>query len=73
MQLEVQLKAPTVLVVLIISLFMYTVISTIPFIPITVAGLHFGVTGIVCLACGLFTGIIFFFLARRSLAKFRYR
>jgi len=72
-QLEIQLIAPTVLVVLIISLFMYTVISTIPFIPITVAGLYFGVTGIVCLACGLFTGIIFFFLARRSLAKFRYR
>jgi hypothetical protein len=73
MQLKVQLMAPTVLVVLIISLFTYTVISTVPFIPITLAGLSFGVTGIICLACGLLAGIVFFLLARLSLAKFRYR
>jgi hypothetical protein len=72
-QLEVQLLAPAVLIVLIISLFTYAVISTVPFIPITLAGLNFGVTGIICLAFGLFAGIVFFFLVRRSLKKFRYR
>jgi hypothetical protein len=70
---EVHLIQPALLVVIIISFFTYTVISTVPFIPLTVAGLSFGVTGILCLACGLFTGIVFFFLARRSLLKFRYR
>lgn len=73
MQLEVQLIAPTVLIVLIIPLFTYTVISTIPFTPITVAGLKFGVTGIICLACGLVAGMVFFVIVRRSLRKFRYR
>jgi hypothetical protein len=73
LQLEVQLIQPAVLIVLIISLFMYTVISTIPFIPITLAGLNFGVPGIICLACGLFSGIVFLFVARRLLAGFRYR
>jgi hypothetical protein len=69
--LEVQLLQPAVLVVLVISLFMYTVISTVSFIPITVAGQTFGMTGIVCLATGLVAGMVFFILARRSLAKFR--
>ena len=73
MQLKVQLMAPTVLVVLTISLFSYTVISTVPFNPITLAGLSFGVSGIICLACGLLAGMVFFFLARLLLAKFRYR
>ena len=71
--LEVQLVQPAILVVLVISLFMYTVISTVPFVPITVAGLNFGVTGIICLAGGLAAGMVFFILARKSLAKFRYR
>jgi hypothetical protein len=69
--LEVQLLQPAFLVVLVISLCMYTVISTVPFIPITVAGQSFGMTGIVCLACGFVAGMVFFILARRSLAKFR--
>jgi hypothetical protein len=72
-QLKVQLLAPTVLVVLIISLFTYTVISTIPFTPIIIAGLNFGVTGIVCLACGLVAGMVFYVITRRGLKKFRYR
>jgi hypothetical protein len=72
-QLEVQLIAPTTLVVLIISLFMYTVISTIPFTPIIIDGLNFGVNGIVCLTCGLVAGMIFFVIAKRSLRKFRCR
>jgi hypothetical protein len=71
--LEVQLVQPAILVVLIISLFTYTVISTVPFIPITIAGLSFGVTGIICLACGLAAGMVYFILARWSLKKFRYR
>jgi hypothetical protein len=69
--LEIQLLQPAFLVVLVISLCMYTVLSTVPFIPITVAGQSFGMTGIVCLACGLVAGMVFFILARRSLAKFR--
>jgi hypothetical protein len=72
-QLEVQLIQPTVLIVLIISLGMYTVISTVPFIPLTIAGLNFGITGILCLACGVLAGILFFVLSRQSLAKFRCR
>jgi hypothetical protein len=72
-QLEVQLLQPAVLVVLIISLFLYTVISTVPFIPVTLAGIDFGVTGIICLAGGLLAGIVFFFMSRRSLKRFRYR
>lgn len=72
-KLEVQLMQPAFLVVLIISLFTYTVISTVPFIPITLAGLNFGVTGIISLVCGLLVGMVFFFVSRRSLSKFRYR
>lgn len=71
--LEVQLMQPAVLVVLIVSLFTYSLIWMVPFIPITISGLSFGVTGIICLICGLFTAMVFFFLARRSLVKFRYR
>jgi hypothetical protein len=70
--LEVQLIQPALLLVLIISLSVYTVISTVPFIPVSLAGQSFGVTGIICLACGLVAGLIFFILARRSLGKFRY-
>jgi hypothetical protein len=71
--LEVQMLQPSVLVVLIFSLFTYSCILTAPPAPVTVAGLKFGVTGIVSLACGLIAGIIFFFLARRSIVKFRFR
>jgi hypothetical protein len=71
--LEVHLIQPAVLIVLVISLVVYTVISTVPFIPLTIAGLSFGVTGIICLACGLAAGILFFVLARKSLEKFRYK
>jgi hypothetical protein len=71
--LEIQLLQPAILVVLVISLCMYTVISTVPFIPITVAGQNFGMTGIVCLAAGLVAGILFFVFARSSLRKFRNR
>jgi hypothetical protein len=49
------------------------VISTIPCVPIIIAGLIFGVTVIISLACGLVAGTRFFVLARRSLRKFRYR
>jgi hypothetical protein len=72
-QLEVQLLQPSVLVVLIIALVTYTVLSSIPFVPLTIAGLDFGVTGILCFACGIFAGIVFFVITRRSLRKFRYR
>lgn len=72
-KLEVQLMQPAFLVVLILSLFTYTVISTVPFLPITVAGLDFGVWGIISLAAGLLGGIVFYFLTRRSLLKFRFR
>jgi len=72
-QMEVQLIQPAILIVLMISLVMYSVISTIPFVPVTVAGLDFGITGIICLACGLFSGMVFYFISRRSLVKFRCR
>jgi hypothetical protein len=71
--LEVQLMQPAVLVVLVIALVTYTLIGTIPFIPLTIAGLNFGITGILCLTCGILAGIVFFFFSRRSLVKFRYR
>ena len=72
-QLEVQLLQPSVLVVLIIALVSYTILSAVPFVPLTIAGLDISVTGILSLACGIFAGIIFFFISRRSLRKFRYR
>jgi hypothetical protein len=72
-QLEVQLLQPSVLVVLIIALFLYTVISTVPFIPVTFAGVDYGVAGIISLAGGLIMGIVFFLMSRRSLKKFRYQ
>lgn len=72
-QMEVQLLQPAVLVVLVIALSSYTVLSAVPFIPVTIAGISLGVTGIVCLVSGLVAGIIFFFLARVWLRKFRYR
>jgi hypothetical protein len=71
--LEVQLLQPAILVVFVISLCLYTVISTVPLIPITVAGQSYGMAGILCFACGLVTGILFFVFARSSLRKFRYR
>ena len=71
--LEVQLMQPAVLVVLVISLVTYTLIGTIPFIPLTIAGLNFGITGILCLTCGILAGIVFFFFFSRSLMKFTYR
>ncbi|MDD1712523.1 MAG: hypothetical protein LUQ69_05075 [Methanoregulaceae archaeon] len=71
--LELQLMQPAVLVVLVISLFVYSLISAIPFISLNIAGLNFGVTGILCLTCGILAGMVFFFLSRRSLQKFRYR
>jgi hypothetical protein len=73
LQMEVQLITPMILVVLIVSLIAYTVIATIPFVPITIAGQDFGVTGIVCLACGLVAGTVFFILVQRSLKRFRHR
>jgi len=73
LRLEIQLMTPAILVVLLISLSVYTVIGAISFIPVTITGLNFGVTGIVCLACGLVAGILFFVRARSSLRKFRYK
>jgi hypothetical protein len=67
--LEVQLMQPALLVVLIISLFTYSLFSTIPFIPLTVAGLSFAMNGILSLTCGLFAGAIFFYLARWRAVK----
>ena len=72
-ELEVQLLQPAVLVVLIISLVSYTILSSVPFIPLTIAGLNLGVIGIICLACGLLSGIVFYLLWRRTLSKFRFR
>ena len=67
LQLEVQLLQPAALVVLIIALVTYTVLSAIPFAPVTIAGLNFSITGILCFTCGLIFGIVFFFVARRLL------
>ena len=72
-QLEVQLLQPSVLVVLIIALVSYTILSAVPFIPLTIARLDIGVTGIIALACGIVAGMVFFFITRRSLRKFRYQ
>jgi hypothetical protein len=69
MQREVQLITPAILIVLLVSLVTYTVVAAIPFIPITIAGMSFGVTGIVCLACGLVAGMLFIVIARCSLRK----
>jgi len=71
--LEVQLLQPAVLVALIISLFTYALVLNIPFVPVTIGGLSFGVTGIVCLTCGLLAGFVFYHLELRSLVQFRYR
>jgi hypothetical protein len=71
--LEVQLLQPAVLVVVIIALFTYSLVLNVPFIPVTIAGLSFGVTGIVCLTCGLLAGFAFYYLELRSLVRFRYR
>jgi hypothetical protein len=72
-QLEIQLLQPAVLVVLIISVFVYSLVWTVPFIPVSIAGLDFSMTGVICLACGLFAGLVFFYISWRSLVKFRYR
>jgi hypothetical protein len=72
-QLKVQLVQTAILVVLIISLFVYTAISTVPLIPLTIAGLNFSMTGILSLAGGLMAGTVFFVISQRSLKKFRYR
>lgn len=71
--LEVHLLQPASVIVLTISLVTYTVISAVPFVPVIIAGLHFGITGIICLACGLACGIVFFLGVRGSLVRFRYQ
>jgi len=72
-QLNVQLVQPAVLIVLIIALFSYAVLYTVPFIPLPVAGMSINITGIICLFCGIVAGLVFYFLARRSLRKSRFR
>ncbi|HSA37834.1 MAG TPA: zinc ribbon domain-containing protein [Methanoregula sp.] len=72
-ELKVQLLQPTFLIILIISLIIYSVISTVPLIPLSIAGLTFRVNGIVSLSCGLVGGMLFLIIAQRSLKKFRYR
>ncbi|OPX64546.1 hypothetical protein [Methanoregula sp. PtaB.Bin085] len=72
-QLEVQLLQPSVLVVLIIALFSYSVLYTIPFVPLSIAGQNLGITGIICLACGLVAGLVFYYLEKRSIRNFRFR
>ncbi len=72
-ELRVQLITPAVLVILMVSLFVYTVISSISLPLVTVAGFTFGLTGIICLSCGLLAGIIFFAVTQWSLRNFRYR
>jgi hypothetical protein len=71
--LEVQLLQPAVLVVLIAGIFVYAVISGVPFIPVAIGGLEFGTAGIISFACGLLSGIVFYFFLKRSLVKFQYR
>lgn len=72
-QLNVQLVQPAVLVVLIIALFLYAVLYTVPFVPLSIAGMSIGITAIIGLFCGVVAGMVFYFLARRSLVKIRYR
>jgi hypothetical protein len=72
-QMEVRLLQPSLLVVLIIALFSYTTLASVPFVPLTIAGLDIGMTGIISFTCGIVTGMVFFLMTRRSLRKFRYR
>ena len=72
-QLEVQLLQPSVLIVLIIALFSYTVLYNVPFVPLSLAGLNLGTTGIICLACGIAAGLVFYYIQKRLLRNFRYR
>lgn len=71
--MEVHIFQTAVLVVLVVSLFLYSVFGTVEVIPFIVADLNISMTGAICLAGGLITGLIFFFLAKRSLARFRFR
>ena len=71
-QLDIQLLQPSMLVVLIVALVAYSVLSAVPFIPLTWDGISFSITGLVCLAAGLFSGLVFFLLVRHSLRSSRY-
>lgn len=72
-QLEIQLLQPSVLVVLIVALFTYSVLYSVPFVPLSVAGLNLGFTGVISLASGIIAGLVFHFLMKRSLRNSRYR
>jgi hypothetical protein len=72
-QLEIQLLQPSVLVVLVVALFSYSVLYSVPFVSLSIAGLSLGITGIVCLASGLVAGLVFYSVAKRSIRNFRYR
>jgi len=72
-QLEAGLLQSSLLVVLIVALVSYSFLSAVPFIPLTWDGISFSITGIVCLAAGLFSGLVFFFLARYVFRSFRFR
>jgi len=72
-QLEVQLLQPSALVVLIVALAAYSLLAAVPFIPVTWNGITFGITGLICLAAGLFSGVIFLVLARYWIRSYRYR
>jgi hypothetical protein len=72
-QLEVQLIQPSVLVVLVIALFTYTTLYMVPFVPVSIAGMSIGITGILALACGIVAGLVFYLLEKRFLRNFRHR
>ena len=72
-QLEAGLLQPFLLVVLIVALVSYSTLSAVPFISLTWDGISFSITGIVCLAAGLFSGMVFFFLARYVIRSLRFR
>lgn len=72
-QLEIQLLQPSVLIVLIVALFTYSVLYSVPFVPLSFAGLNLSFTGVICLASGIVAGLVFHFLMKRSLRNTRYR
>jgi hypothetical protein len=72
-QLELQLLQPSVVVVLVVALFSYTVLGSVPFVPLSVAGMSLGTAGIICLACGIVAGLLFHYLEKRSIRNFRYQ
>ena len=70
-QLEVQLLTPALFLTLVISAGLYLLISPLQMFTLQLFGMSIALGASLSFLIGIAAGLLFFFLARRSLRKFR--